>query len=321
MLTDVMEAMSFIGSAGVYLSLLVIVYWCLDPRQGARAAVLLSVGSALTTVLKLFFHEPRPFWTDASVAGHEPLASFGMPSGHALCAVVVWGFAASQVPAGRPVLRRAAWGGALTVIGLIGASRVVLGVHSVAQVAAGYAIGAVVLAVGLHLEPLAVPWWRRRPPTAQLGLALGASAVLAGMGWAAVEALDGWDWPASWARAIAAAGGRAEPVTVGESFAAAGGLFGLLAGLSWTAHRGGYDASGPVWRRLARVPVAAAGVLAFYTLGLFLGTQPVQAFAGSALLALWATAGAPEAFMRLGLAPRPTRAVPRVGEERAEVRQ
>ncbi|MBX6769369.1 MAG: hypothetical protein IRY90_19825, partial [Actinomadura rubrobrunea] len=68
-------------------------------------------------------------------------------------------------------------------------------------------------------------------------------------------------------------------------------------------------------------PVAAAGVSAFYTLGLFLGTRPVQAFAGSALLALWATAGAPEAFMRLGLAPRPTPAVPRAGEERAEVRQ
>ncbi|MEU6035092.1 phosphatase PAP2 family protein [Actinomadura sp. NPDC047616] len=321
MLTDFMEAMSFIGSGGVYLSLLVLVYWCVDPRWGARAAVLLTISTVLNTVLKLFFHEPRPFWTDTSITGHEPRDSFGMPSGHAQSAAVFWGFAAARAPAGRPALRRAAWAVALVMIGLIGASRVVLGVHSIGQVAAGYAIGAVLLAVGLHLEPLVVPWWTRRPLAAQLGLALGVSLVLAGFGWAAVEALDGWHWPASWAHAIAAAGGRVEPITVGDSAAAAGGLFGLLAGLSWMAYRGGYDASGQVWRRLARVPVGAVGVSAFYTLGLFLGTQPVQAFAGHALLALWATAGAPEAFMRLGLAPRTTRAVTRAGEERAEVRQ
>ncbi|MFC7733092.1 phosphatase PAP2 family protein [Actinomadura keratinilytica] len=321
MLTDFMEAVSFIGSGGVYLSLLVLVYWCADSRWGARGAVLLAAGSVLNTVLKLFFHEPRPFWTDASVTGHEPRDSFGMPSGHAQSAAVFCGFAAAQAPAGRPALRRAAWAVALVMIGLIGASRVVLGVHSTAQVVAGFAIGAVLLAVGLHLEPLVVPWWTRRPLPAQLGLALGVSLALAGLGWAAVEALGGWQWPAPWAHAIAAAGGRAEPVTAGDCAAAAGGLFGLLAGLTWTAHRGGYDASGRLWRRLARVPVGAAGVSAFYTLGLFLGTQPVQAFAGQALLALWATAGAPEAFWRLGLAAHPTRAVTRAGEERAEVRQ
>ncbi len=51
------------------------------------------------------------------------------------------------------------------------------------------------------------------------------------------------------------------------------------------------------------------------------GTNLAQAFAVQTLLALWVTAGAPEAFVRLRLAARPTPAVTRPGEDRSELRQ
>jgi hypothetical protein len=314
-LTGAMHVLSFIGSAAFYLPLLVIVYWCVDPRLGARAAVVLSCGSLANTWLKLLFHDPRPFWTDASVTGHEPRDSFGMPSGHAQNAAALWGYLAAQTR------RRVLWAAALALIAGIGISRVALGVHSTGQVLAGWTIGAAVLAAALWLEPRVVPWWSARSLPEQLGLSLGvALAALGGM-WAAVEALEGWRWPTAWARAIAEAGGRVEPITLSEGAAAAGALFGLLAGLSYAGARIGYDAGGEAWRRLARIPVGAAGAMAIYTMGLFLGTQPVQAFVVQALLALWATAGAPEVFVRLRLARGTPRALTRAGEERAKVRQ
>ncbi|MBG6088335.1 phosphatase PAP2 family protein [Actinomadura viridis] len=311
MLIGVMHVLSFIGSAAFYLPLLVVLYWCVDSRLGARAAVVLSLGSALNTWLKLLLHDPRPFWTDRSITGHEPRASFGMPSGHAQNGVVLWGYLASRTR------RRALWAGAALLVVLIGISRIVLGVHSPGQVLAGWGIGAGFLAAVLWLEPRVVPWWQARSLTVQFALSLAVGLVVLGGMQAALESMDGWRWPAAWVRAITAAGGSVDPVTLGEGAAAAGALSGLLAGLSVAARHVRYDPGGTVPRRLLRLPIGAAGALALYTLGLFLGTEPVPAFAAQVLLGLWVAAGAPETFVRLRLADRTPRPGARPGEEAA----
>ncbi|MGK5553695.1 phosphatase PAP2 family protein [Actinomadura kijaniata] len=299
MFTEFMHVMSFVGSAAFYLPLLVVVYWCVDPRTGARAAVLLTVNATVNTVAKLWFHDPRPFWTDPGVTGHEGRDSFGMPSGHAQNAVVAWGFLGSRSR------RRAVWAGVVVVVVLIGYSRIHLGVHSLPQVLTGWAVGGLVLAGGLYLEPRVASRWARQPLWTQLALSLMIGLLCLVAAWAALRfALDGWRWPAEWVRRIAAAGGSAEPVTLAEAAGASGGLAGILAGLSVAARRGWCDPGGDLWRRLARVPVGVAGASVVYTAGLFLGEHPVQAFCVQAALGLWAAAGAPEAFVRLGLATR-----------------
>ncbi|MQY02404.1 phosphatase PAP2 family protein [Actinomadura macrotermitis] len=315
MLTGFMHFASFIGSAAFYLPLLVIVYWCLEPRVAARAAVLLAFSAALNSVLKLAFHAPRPFWTDPSIRAGEAHDSFGMPSGHAQNAVVAWGFLAAHLR------RRLAWAAAAVIIVLIGVSRIQLGVHSPGQVLAGWGVGAALLVAALVLEPVAVPWWTRRPLAVQVALALALSLALLACAWAALRALGVWHWPVLWARAITAAGGSPHAVGLSDAAAAAGILFGVLAGVSWLGHHGWFDAGGEVWRRVARLPVGAAGGLAIYTLGLFLGTRPVQQFVVQALLGLWIVAGAPETFVRLRLAARTTPAITPSGEPPAGARQ
>jgi hypothetical protein len=314
-LTDFMRLMSFIGSAGFYLPMLVIVFWCVSARLGARLAVLLALGSMLNAVLKLFFHDPRPFWTDRTVHAYEAQDSFGMPSGHAQNAAVAWGFLASQTR------RKVCWALALVLVALIGVSRVYLGVHSVGQVLAGWAIGLVVLVVGLQLEPIVTPWWARRPVVVQVTMGLAVSMAFLGLAWAALRSLDGWRWPEVWSEAIIAAGGGVKPLSLTDASAGAGGLFGILAGLSVLGWRGWLDAGGAVWRRLARIPVGGLGAFVIYGVGLFLGDQPVQSFLVQAVLGLWATCGAPEAFVRLGLAGRVPRAITRAGENAAQARQ
>jgi len=304
--------MSYLGSAAFYVPLLLALFWCVAPRQAARAAVVLLFGAVLNALLKLVFHAPRPYWTDPSVKGRQSLTSFGMPSGHAQNSIAGWGFFAAQTR------RWYLWAGAVAVILLIGVSRVYLGVHSTGQVLAGWGVGLAVLVAALGLEPIAVPWWRRQHLAVQLALSLAVSLLMLAASWGAARPLRDWRWPQAWAEAVRAAGGVAEPVTLTDSAQASGALCGLLMGLSLVAWRGWFEPGGRAWQRLARLPVGLAGaaVIAFFE-----GAGLVQAFAVQALLVLWVTAGAPEVFVRLRLAARPTPGLTRAGDDRAGLRQ
>lgn len=315
MVTGFMHVMSYIGSAGFYVPVLVVVFWCVSPRAGAWAAVVLSLSGALNTMLKLLIHAPRPFWTDPSVTGREPLTSFGMPSGHAQGSAVAYGWAGARAdgrarvrpgsPVGTRARRAAVWTVVVVVVALVGVSRVYLGVHSPGQVLAGWLIGAALLIGAGLLAPVVVPWWARRPLWAQAGLSLAvAGAFLAPMA-VAVSDLHGWHMPAAWAHAVEAVGGTVRPVTLTEGATTAGLLFGVLAGVSLLAHRGWFAAAGTFWRRAARVPVGMAGAGVILGAGWAAGQAAVTVFVVHGALGVWMAAGAPEAFVRLGLADRP----------------
>lgn len=293
-----MHAMSFLGSSAFYLPVFVVAFWCVSPRWGARMMIMLAVSGMLNSLLKLVFHTPRPYWTDPKIKGHESQVSFGMPSGHAQNSVVVWGLAAAGLRS------RAVWAGAAAMILLIGLSRIYLGVHSLGQVLAGWAIGAAILAAALVLEPVVVPWWGRRPLAVQVALGLGVALAFLGLDELAVAHLHGWHLPAEWAANIQRAGGHVKPPGLSEGAAAAGALFGGLAGVSWLAHRGWFEPGGPVGRRLARLGVGAAGAAVITLAGLAVGGSAPARFAVQAVLTLWVAAGAPETFVRLGLAGR-----------------
>jgi membrane-associated phospholipid phosphatase len=302
--------MSFIGSAAFYLPLLVVVYWCADPRLGARAMILLTLSGVINGLLKVVFHAPRPYWT-SGIKAYESQASFGMPSGHAQNAVVAWGFIGVWLYGrswwtGRwkTIGRRAIPLTVVVVVALIGISRVQLHVHSPGQVVAGWAVGAVLLAAVLRIEPVVVPWWARRPLWLQATVALAIALIFLAAAGLAVGELGGWRIPDAWTRAIGATGGAVKLLSLREGAAAAGSLFGGLSGISWLAHRGWFDPGGAFWRRLARLPVGLAGAAVLWSAGLFAGRTVPVIFVANAVLILWVVAGAPELFVRMGLAAR-----------------
>lgn len=296
-----MRLMSFLGSSAFYVPVIAVVFWCVSPRAGARATIVLGLSGMLNSLLKLVFHLPRPYWTDAKIKPYQSLTSFGMPSGHAQNAPVAWGLLATELR------RRAVWAGALVIVILIGVSRIYLGVHSVDQVFAGWAIGAALLAAAILAEPYVVPWWTARPIAVQAVLSLLVGLVFLGLEALAVRHLHGWHYPQEWLRNIERAGGRATTPTLGDGAASAGLAFGGLSGVSLLAWRGWFEPGGvELWRRLTRLPVGLAGAGVIYGAGLLAGGAWPVVFVVQAVLGLWAAAGAPEAFVRLGLAGRGT---------------
>jgi YegS/Rv2252/BmrU family lipid kinase len=125
-------------------------------RRHVRAGVwviIVMLGASLTTYfLKGLLQRRRPVWPDPITT----LASFSFPSGHATgiaaAAGVVIVLALALVR--RPALRHALVLGALAVALLVGADRILLGVHNPSDVLAGYAVGGLwVLGAGLVYHP------------------------------------------------------------------------------------------------------------------------------------------------------------------------
>jgi membrane-associated phospholipid phosphatase len=138
-----LEAISFLGKPiFLFFAVGVPVLWLLR-HGGNKLAIFLAVtclgGGLVDTIVKVAVGRPRP-------QVEEPiLEAFGksFPSGHSMQAVVCYG---ALLLVFLPLLdgwkRRLAIGAALTLMLLIGFSRLTLGVHFVSDVLGGYALGA-----------------------------------------------------------------------------------------------------------------------------------------------------------------------------------
>jgi len=143
-LTWFMRGFSFLGSVAVVTTLCVLAIAVFLYFRQARTAALLAttmIGMAVLDItLKLAFHRPRPL----AYFGPTP-TTYSFPSGHAMGSVCFYGVLAA-ILAARASGRRAKWCiwmGAVLLIGLIGYSRIYLGVHYPSDVIAGYCAGAV----------------------------------------------------------------------------------------------------------------------------------------------------------------------------------
>ena len=141
-LTHALRILSLLGESGL-LAVLTAVSFCLlyfrrRPRSAALLGLTMMAAAVLGSVLKPAFHRPRP----------EPffdifLDSYSFPSGHALGAICFYGTLAAILAgeARKPGARWYILGLSALLIGVIGFSRIYLGVHYPSDVIAGYCVG------------------------------------------------------------------------------------------------------------------------------------------------------------------------------------
>jgi undecaprenyl-diphosphatase len=148
------------GLAGITILVATVTLLLLRAGRRRDAVVLVAatlVAQAATHGPKAVFARPRP---DAGSAVPLP-DSYSFPSGHALAAVVVFGLLAALVGGA------AAYLGAAALALAIGASRVVLNVHYPSDIAAGFLLGLVILALALAVRSPRSSAWRAPPPREQ----------------------------------------------------------------------------------------------------------------------------------------------------------
>jgi undecaprenyl-diphosphatase len=143
-LTWLMQGFSFLGSVAVVtvlgLAAVCVFFYFRLARMAALLAITMVGMAALDVALKLAFQRTRP----VAFFGPTP-SSYSFPSGHAMSSLCFYGVLAAILAAracGR-VAKWSIWTGAVLLIGMIGYSRIYLGVHYPSDVIAGYCAGAV----------------------------------------------------------------------------------------------------------------------------------------------------------------------------------
>ena len=300
-LTDVAQAVTFLGDEEFYLLIFPLLYWSVRRRLGIEVGVILLLSAGLDEILKLAFHTPRPSFLEPEVGlRHE--TSYGLPSGHSQNAVAVWGLLAAQLRS------RWWWVAAGLLILALGWSRLQLGVHFLGDTLVGFAVGALVLVAFLMWREPVTRWLAGRGPWRQVAAVFGVSLAMIGLGVLAQTLLAGDSVPETWVGIDP----DEPPYSLAGVVTAASALFGFASGIVFVGARGGFDSGGAVWRRVVRYPVGLVGVLVFWA-GLdavfpdgYDAVAMTFRYVRYALTGFWIGGLAPLVFVRTGLASRPT---------------
>jgi membrane-associated phospholipid phosphatase len=299
-LTAVIRAITVLGTEVFYIPLVLFIFWCVDEKQGLRFSVLVLLSAWVNGFFKALLQQPRPYQLDPSV-GRAVESSYGIPSGHTQQSLVFWGAAAPWMARFKKGRRPGpVWALSLGFILVIPFTRLYLGVHFPTDIAAGWLLGGIILALygflGSRLEAVLAAGGTRFQLIAAAAAALlmnaaGADRSLGGMmlGLCAGYALMRKYVPF---RAAAPVRGRKPGLLV----LGARCVLGLAgAALIYLGLRLLLPGEASLFAELPRWGAASP----YYELGRFLRYG---------LLGLWAAVGAPWLFRRLALAEDPGQA-------------
>lgn len=148
-----LRATAYVFHPWVFRAVVLALAWW-TARRGARrvaawAVAAMAVAAVVEWSLKALVGRPRPLLP--SPIAHAAGASF--PSGHALTAVVGCAVIVLIV---RPAARAVAWVAAVVISLVAGVSRVVLGVHYVSDVVAGWILGMAIVLAAVSAAKLSV---------------------------------------------------------------------------------------------------------------------------------------------------------------------
>ena len=294
-----------LGNENFFFLVLPLVYWSVDTRLGLQIAFILATSNYLNTIIKLLFAAPRPFWVSAEVKPLLHEDTFGIPSGHAQNSAAFTGLAAAWLK------KPWAWTLALLLTFFIGFSRLYLGVHFVQDVLLGWAIGYTLLFLfSRYWDPVAA-WLGSKTFVQQIAVAFGLSLLMIAIGVVATARQEGYVFPEEWAANALRVGPLPDPVSVEDTFTAAGSFFGLAAGAAWITSRGGYQASGAVGKRALCYVIGLIGIIIlWFGLGQAFPDGEtviplVLRYIRYSLVGFWVTGGAPWLFFHFNLVRHP----------------
>lgn len=304
-LIPIMRFFTFMGNEEFYLLIAPALFWCIQPDLGLRLGIYLMLSASVNSIVKILLHTPRPYWYDDRIRAITTESSFGLPSGHAQNSVVVWGTIAKYIS------RWWGWLLSITIIFMIGISRLFLGVHFPIDILIGWVIGAILLLIVMKLEKPLLRWLDPFSLGIKIVLIFSASIGIILFGFIAQKTQSSWQLPVQWMQLAIIASPDPEPINpfaLEGLVSNTGALFGLAAGGYFLKSIGGFKVQAPFGKLVLRYVLGVVGLLIFW-MGLkaiFPSGESTVAlifrYIRYALVGLWVTAIAPYLFIKLSLA-------------------
>jgi membrane-associated phospholipid phosphatase len=300
-LTPAMRLFSLFGQQELYVLVLPTIYWCFDAGIAIKLTFLLVGSGYSNSMLKITFHGARPYWFDPRVKAIATESSFGMPSGHAQNAASIWGFFS--------IITIKKWLKVLliTLILLIGISRLYLGVHFASDIILGWFFGGFILFLFVKLEKPFLTWFERY---SFLGKTIFISIIsflmlTLGTGWLAIQSQIAI--PENWNALVKTIPGSVpiNPYYANDIVTFSGVFWGMMVGHLWLARSMNYNpAIGTPRQKLGRLFLGFIGIIpivygiaAILPSGSDLLGQTIRLFK-YALVSLWAAGLAPVLFKK-----------------------
>lgn len=308
-LVGLMNGFTFFGNEDFFLLLFPFLYWCVEAQLGLRIGMYLIISLGVNLLVKIGFHDPRPYWYDPQVRLlTAPEATFGIPSGHAQNSVVIFGGLASQIRRGW------AWALAGAIILIVGFSRMYLGVHFPTDVFVGWGLGILLIWLLFLLEKPFVSWMQKFGRGQRIAFYFILSLAMIFINVLLVQYVkQSFAIPPAWLENAtrAAPDATIAPLTLSEMVTIMAAAFGFLAGMEWFGARGGFDAQGTWATRAGRFFIGIFGMMILrYGLDAVFGLLAsdlsalgyVLRYVRYTAIGFWISALAPLMFIRLKLA-------------------
>ena len=145
----IFATVTHIGEETFFLAFAIIFFWCVNKREGYFILITGLVGTVVNQVAKLFFRIPRPWVLDPEFniieSARAEATGYSFPSGHTQNVAGTFGAIAAYEP------RRWKTVLCVTIIALVGFSRMYLGVHTPLDVVVSLLVA---LGIILLLRPI-----------------------------------------------------------------------------------------------------------------------------------------------------------------------
>lgn len=268
---------SLLGDTWGMIAVVGMALWLFGRERMHAVAAAVVAGAAAKMALSAVFQQERPRGEGIVVYEHLEVSSF--PSGHVFEAAGPWGvlFALGCISLGVAAL----------VVVLVALGRVYLGAHFVGDVVGGMVFGAVFVWLFYRAWPGVRRWLHRRSP--RFYAVAAAVAAVGALGWM-----------------VGVGGGP-------RRWEVAGIVVGGALGLLLEHHRVRYAPEpGAQARDAARIAIGVAGIAAMLLADRALPEDAlIPGMVTAGIATLWAVAGAPALFARLGWSGAECRAHPR----------
>ncbi len=166
-----MSLVTRLGEETFFIALAILIFWCVDKKQGYFLIVIGFLGTIINQFLKVLFRVPRPWIKDPNFtiveSAREAATGYSFPSGHTQSAVGSFGAVARTTK--KNYIRIIC----LVIVLLVPISRMYLGVHTLADVGVSFLIAS---ALVLGLYPL-IKLSDKKPLI--MPILLGASSLIA----------------------------------------------------------------------------------------------------------------------------------------------
>lgn len=170
----VMKVITDLGSTAFYMAVIPILYWCISKSLGFSLAIALSVSNYINVGVKFIFCRLRPYVVFPHLDAPEYLkltgTGYSFPSGHAQVSSTFWTYLARSV--------RRKW---MTVTGIlvvvfVAFTRVYATVHYPTDVLTGAVLGVAIACLYLEIENRVRASFPRGKERVRLGLAVSVIA-------------------------------------------------------------------------------------------------------------------------------------------------